>query len=232
MLKKVIVGLLAVLFLAAAVALGGTALWTYATFGSNGVLRFDAGTITPGPSARATIVDVDRFGATVPYIGDFGKTTLAVSSGERGDPTDTIFIGAAATPEVDAYLKATPYTVGIRDGDSWTTRDVPGVAKPALPREQSFWLDQAVGARPDITVPSERPLTLVVMHPSTIPTGPITLTIDFTVPDASTWILVMSVSAGVLALISLLLFVLLVRMLRRRGRHESGATRGSHAADG
>jgi len=31
----------------AVVALGGTALWTYATFGSNGVLRFDAGTITP-----------------------------------------------------------------------------------------------------------------------------------------------------------------------------------------
>ncbi|MBK9740179.1 MAG: hypothetical protein IPO93_11810 [Actinobacteria bacterium] len=230
--KKVVVGVIAAVLLVAGGACGAAALWAYDTFGSNGVMRFDAGTITPGPLARATIVDIDRFGATVPYIGQYGRTTLSVSSGERGDPSDTLFIGAAATSAVDEYLRSTPYAVGIRDGDAWITRDVPGVRVPELPREQEFWLAEAVGARPAIAMPAERPLTVVLMHPATVPTGPVTLSIDFTLPDASTWILGLAIAAAVLVLLSLLLFVLLFRMRRRPGRHQVGARGGSHAAHG
>lgn len=232
MVKKVLLGILAALLLVAGGALGAAAVWAYGTLGPDGVMRFDAGTISPGPQDHATIVDIDRFSATVPYIGELGTITLSISSGERGDPADTLFLGAAATTDVDAYLKGTAYAVALKDGDEWTTRAVPGEATPALPREQTFWIAQGVGAQPAIPVPPDRPLTLVMMHPSTVPTGPVTLSILFTVPQASNWVLGMAIAAGVLVLLAVLLVVLIVRMRTRRGRHQVGSSPRSHAADG
>ena len=218
-IKKILMGLLAVILLLAGGIAAAAAIWSYSTFGMDGQMSFDAGTISPGPVARSTILDVDRFGATVPYIGKYGTTTLSVSGEEPGDGTTTLFIGAAPTPEVDAYVKGTPYAVAFRDGDAWTTRDVPGTSPPALPRTQTFWTAQAVGARPAIVVPEERPLTLVLMHPSALPSGPLTLSIDFTVHNASRWITGLAIAAGVLLVLGIIALVMVFRVGGRKGRH-------------
>ncbi len=59
---------------------------------------------------------------------------------------------------------------------------MPGASALPLPREQDIWIADDVGRRASIEVPQERPLTLVLMHPSAIPSGPLALAVDFTVP--------------------------------------------------
>ena len=220
MVKRVLVAIVAVLLLLLGGALGAAAFWANGAFDDNGVMRFDAGTITPGTDARSTIVDVARFGATIPYIGDLGTTRLSVTTGESADPSNTLFIGAAATPDVDTFVKGSAYAVGIREGADWITREVPGALIPGLPRDQQFWLAQDVGRNPGIVVPSERPLTLLIMHPAGIPSGPLVLSIDFAIPQASQWVLGMAIASGVLLLVGLTLVFVVVRMRGRRGRHE------------
>lgn len=223
MVMKVLLGVAGVLLLLAGLAAGGLAAWASAVLGSDGALRIDAGTITPAEGTIATIVDVDRFSATVPYIGGLGTTRLAVASGDAGDPSDTVFVGAAGTPAVDEYLRGTPYSVAIREDGAWTVRAVPGTAVPALPREQDLWITDDVGRRASIEVPQERPLTLVLMHPSAIPSERLVLTVDFTLPGVATWVVSLLVAAGVLLGLGVVLLVLAVRRRRSTGRHAAGA---------
>jgi asparagine N-glycosylation enzyme membrane subunit Stt3 len=225
--KKILLGLLAAVLLLVGGALGAAAIWAYSTFGSNGLMSFSAGTITPGPQAKSLLLDVDRFGATVPYLQDYGTTTLSASTLQSGDPTQTLFLGAAPTPDVDAFVKGSPYAVAVRQGDSWTTRDVPGLAPPGLPTEQTFWLASGLGPRPSITVPTQRPLTLLIMHPSGLPTGPVAITIDFTVRNASTWIAGLAIASAGCLLLGIATLILLGRIRSHRGRHQ-----GELPADG
>jgi hypothetical protein len=71
-------------------------------------------------------------------------------------------------------------------------------------------------------VPEERPLTLVLMHPSAIPSDQLVLTVDFTVPGVTTWVVSLLVAAGVLVGLGVVLVVLAVRRRRRSGRHAAG----------
>jgi hypothetical protein len=221
--KRVIVGVLAILLIIGAVIAGATAIWAHGVFGSAGVLRFDAGTIVPTPGASATVIDIERFGATVPYLGSFGTTTLSASSAERGDPADTLFIGAADTEAVDAYLKGSTYSVALREGSSWLVRPVPGVSATPLPRDQGFWLAQDVGRPASIVVPDVRPLTVVIMHPAGVPSGPLVLSIDFSVPDASTWIAWLAAITAILLVAGVVLLLIALRRRPARGRHVAGA---------
>jgi hypothetical protein len=232
-LGRVVLGTAGVLLLLVSLVAGGVAAWASAVFGSDGVLRLDAGTITPAPGTIATVIDVDRFSATVPYVGDLGTTSLSVSSGDAGDPSDTMFVGAAGTPAVDAYLRGTPYSVAIREGDSWTVRAVPGASEPALPREQDLWITDDVGRRAAIQVPQERPLTLVLMHPSAIPSSQLALAVDFAVPGVMTWVAWLLGGAAVLLVAGAVLLVLALRRPRRAGRHAAGAApaAGSEVGD-
>ncbi len=226
MVKRVILGIFALLLIAAGAGAGVIAAWANGEFGPAGAMTFDAGTIVPAEGSQATVIDIERFDATIPFIGPLGTTTLSVSTGEAADPSDTLFIGAGSTADVDAYLKGAPYTVAIRSGSAWTTREVPGGVSPPLPREQDFWLEDAVGRHPDISVPDQRPLTVAVMHPAGLPTGPVTLGIDFRVPDAASWIRGFAIASVVLLLLGAILLVVAVRGGRRRagrGRHEAGA---------
>ncbi len=224
MVMRVVLGAAGVLLLLAGLAMGGLATWAAVVFGSDGALRFEAGTITPAPGTLATIIDVERFSATVPYVDSLGTTRLSVTSGEAGDPSDTVFLGAAGTPAVDAYLKGTPYSVALREGGTWSVREVPGAAVPLLPREQDLWITDDVGRRASIQVPSDRPLTLVLMHPSAIPSGPLSLTVDFTVPGVATWVVWLLVGAGALLVFGAVLLLVAVRRRTRTGRHAAGAS--------
>ncbi len=220
MVKRVLVAILAVLLLIMGGVLGAAAIWANSAFDENGVMRTDAGTIDPGANARSTIIDIDRFEASVPYIGELGTTRLTVMTGEGSDPSNTLFFGAAATSDVDTFVKGSAYAVGIRDGSEWVTREIPGALIPPLPRDQQFWLAQDVGRNPGIVVPSDRPLTLLVMHPSGVPSGPLTLSLDFAIPQIAKWVLGMAIAAVVLIIIAIILIIVVIRMRGRRGRHE------------
>jgi hypothetical protein len=230
---RVVLGVGGVLLLLGGLAAGSAAAWTSTVFGSDGALRIDTGTITPAPGTIATLIDVERFGASVPYLGSLGRTSLSVTSGDTGDPSDTMFMGAAGTAAVDAYLRGTPYSVAIREGDDWSVRAVPGTSVPPLPRQQDLWITDDVGRRASIEVPQERPLSLVLMHPSAIPSSQLALTVDVTLPGVTTWVIWLLVAAAVLIAAGVILLVLALRRRRGRGRHAAAGTpaTGAEVAD-
>ena len=223
MVKRIVLGAIAVLLILAAGTVGTAAAWGYATFVAAEGLRFDAGTITPGATDALTVVDVDRFSATIPYLDSLGQTRLIVASADRGDPSGTLFLGAAATADVDAFVKGAGYAVALREGSGWVVREVPGSQPPPPPVEQTFWITDDVGRSPQIIVPQTRPLTLVVMHPAGVPSGPLVLGAQFTIPAARTWVLWLGISAAVLLLLGIAFLILALRRPRGAGRHSAGA---------
>jgi hypothetical protein len=221
--KRIVLRIAAGLLILSAVVVGVVAAWGYTTFAAGGGLNVALGTITPGAQDTSTIVDVDRFSVTVPFLGSLGSSRLAVAPGDAADPSAMVFMGAAPTSAVDAYVKGTAYAVAIREGSEWTVREVPGSLAPQPPVDQSFWLAQDVGPAARISVPADRPLTLLIMNPNGLPGGPLDLSIDVTVPTASTWVLWLSVAAGVLFIVGIGLLLLARRGRRRRGKHAAGA---------
>ena len=221
MVKRIVLGLVAAVLILAAGVLGALAGWAHLTFADGGVIAFDAGTLTPGPTDTAVIVDVDRFGASIPYLDSVGTTALSAHPAGAGDPTATVFLGAASTADVDAYIKATSYAVAIRGQGGWELREIPGSAVPAPPGDQGFWIAEAVGRTASIGVPATRPLTLVMMNPSAVPVGPVSLTIDVAVPGVSSWVLGLGIAAVVLLIVGVVLLVLALRSPRAPGRHEA-----------
>lgn len=221
MVTRVIVGIIAGVLLLMGIASGAAAAWGYLTMGTDGLVRVDAGTIQPGAEAEAIVVDVERFSVDVPYIGALGETALSASSVDAG--ADPLFLGAASTPDVDAYLVGMPYSAAFRSGDTWSVRDVPGSA-PLAPTSSATWLVQDTGARPAVSVPGARPLSLVILRPSGSPTGAVRLSIDFTVAEAANWLLGLVIAAAVLIIVGVLLLFLALRRRRPRGKHALGAT--------
>ncbi len=221
MVKRIVLGFVAAVLILAAGVLGALAGWAHLTFADGGVIAFDAGTLTPGPTDTAVIVDVDRFGASIPYLDSVGTTALSAHPAGAGDPTATVFLGAASTADVDAYIKATSYAVAIRGQGGWELREIPGSAVPAPPGDQGFWIAEAVGRTASIGVPDTRPLTLVMMNPSAVPVGPVSLTIDVAVPGVSSWVLGLGIAAVVLLIVGVVLLVLALRSPRAPGRHEA-----------
>lgn len=227
MLRRVTLGLLAALALLSGVACGVAAVWTALVLGSaDGVLRYEIGAVTAGADSASLILDVDRFEADVPYIASWGETSFAVQS-ESGT---ALFLGAAPTPQADAYLRGVPYSVGVRSAGEWQVRDVPGVTQAQPPAEQAIWIEQAEGARPAISIPTTRPVTLVILPTDGGTLGRVDLGVDFTVPEVARYILWLSIASVMLVLLGLLLVFLAIQRLRP-GKHAAPKpVRGRHAA--
>jgi hypothetical protein len=221
--RRVVLTVLGVICVLGGLAAGAAAVWSVAVLGSDGVLRYGAGTITPGTASQATIIDVDRFSVSVPVVGALGDTTLSVTAPSAADPAAGAFIGAGTTRDVDAYLAGVPYSVALRDGTDWNVTDVPGGQPPLPPPDQRFWLAADSGPRAAIAVPSERPLTLVLMTPDGSPTGVLALSVDVTIASAGTYELWLSVTAAVLVAVGAVLLFLAFHRRRPRGRHAAGA---------
>ena len=219
MVKRIVLGIIAALLILGAAVTGTAAAWGYATFVAADGLAFDAGTIVPGQADALTVVDVDRFAATVPYLDSLGETRLGVTSVDRGDPSSTLFLGAASTSDADAFVKGAGYAVAVRDGAQWAVREVPGAQLPPPPGEQTFWIAADVGRAPHIIVPQARPLTLVIMHPAAVPSGPLVLSAQFAIPGARTWALSLGIAALVLLLLGIGFLVWALRRPRAAGRH-------------
>lgn len=223
MLKRALLGVVGVLLILAGTVLGSLAGWGYLTFANGGSLRFDLGTVVPGTSDTAIVLDVARFGASIPYLDAIGETQLAAHSAQPDGAGTPLFVGAASTSDADAYVRGTPYAVGLRDATGWQVRQIPG-AQPLPAATATPWLAQATGPTALVDVPTTRPLTVVVTRTDGAPVGAVALAADFAVPTAQTWALWAGVAALVLLIVGVVLLVLAFRRRRRpRGAHEAGA---------
>lgn len=223
MIRRILLALLALVLLAGGGATIAGGVWLLGTFGTEGVLRGSLGQIVPGDGSLATIVDVERFDVEVALPAGLTETRLAVQPAEG----DVLFLGAGPTSDLDAYLSGSPYTVAARSGAEWTTRDVPGDRPADLPGPAPWWLAIDQGPQPSITVPTERPLTIVVAHPGAQPSGPVDVSYEVLMPQARAGAIALFVGGGVLILLGLAAGVGAVLVGRRRGRHQR---RGAHAA--
>ena len=223
MVKRVLLGTVGALLVLVAAVVGSFAAWGYLTFGNGGSLRYDLGTVVPGATDTSIVVDVDRFGASIPYLDAIGETQLAARSAQPGGEGTSLFVGAARTPDADAFVKGTPYAVGIRTADGWQVRQIPGGS--ALPATTAVpWLSQASGSTALLDVPTSRPLTLVVARSDGAPVGAVLLGADFAVPTARTWAMWLGIAAAVVLIVGIVLLVVAVRRRRPRGAHEAGVT--------
>ena len=223
MVKRVLLGIVGALLVLVAAVVGSFAAWGYLTFGNGGSLRYDLGTVVPGATDTSIVVDVDRFGASIPYLDAIGETQLAARSAQPGGEETSLFLGAARTPDADAFVKGTPYAVGIRTADGWQVRQIPGGS--ALPATTAVpWLSQASGSTALLDVPTSRPLTLVVARSDGAPVGAVLLGADFAVPTARTWAMWLGIAAAVVLIVGIVLLVVAVRRRRPRGAHEAGVT--------
>ncbi len=223
MVKRVLLGIVGALLVLVAAVVGSFAAWGYLTFGNGGSLRYDLGTVVPGAADTSIVVDVDRFGASIPYLDAIGETQLAARSAQPGGEETSLFLGAARTPDADAFVKGTPYAVGIRTADGWQVRQIPGGS--ALPATTAVpWLSKASGSTALLDVPTSRPLTLVVARSDGAPVGAVLLGADFAVPTARTWAMWLGIAAAVVLIVGIVLLVVAVRRRRPRGAHEAGVT--------
>ncbi len=231
MVKRVLLGIVGALLVLVAAVVGSFAAWGYLTFGNGGSLRYDLGTVVPGAADTSIVVDVDRFGASIPYLDAIGETQLAARSAQPGGEGTSLFVGAARTPDADAFVKGTPYAVGIRTADGWQVRQIPGGS--ALPATTAVpWLSQASGSTALLDVPTSRPLTLVVARSDGAPVGAVLLGADFAVPTARTWAMWLGIAAAVVLIVGIVLLVVAVRRRRPRGAHEAGVTAAVAAGAG
>lgn len=222
MLKRILLGFVGVVLVLAAAVVGSFAAWGYVTFGNGGSLRYDLGTVVPGADETSIVVDVDRFGASIPYLDAVGTTQLAARSAQPGGSATSLFVGAARTPDADAFVKGTPYAVGIRTAGGWEVRQIPGPA--TLPAATTVpWLAQATGVTALLDVPTTRPLTLVITRADGAPVGAVIVAADFAVPTAQTWAMWMAIGAGIALIVGIVFLVLALRRRRPRGAHEAGA---------
>lgn len=223
MIRRVLLAVVALVLLAAGAATIAGGVWLLGTFGSDGVLRGSLGRIDPVPGTLSTIVDIERFEVDVSLPDGLAETRLAV----RPVAGDVLFLGAAPTPDLDAYLAGSPYTVAALSGSTWQTREVPGERPADLPGPAPWWLAIDQGPQPSISVPAERPLTVVVAHPGAQPTGAFDVSYEVLLPQARPASIALFAVGGVLLLLGVAAAVGAALVRGRRGRH---ARRGAHAA--
>jgi hypothetical protein len=165
--------------------------------------------------------------SAIPVPDNLGTLTLTVT-GRNGRE---VFVGAAATSDIDAYLTGAPYdvVVDLTAGEKATTRKVPGSQQPQPPASQGFWAAQSSGAPAVLTAHVPSGDTLVVMNADATPVVDADVVVTLTVAKVWTysWI---AVGAGVLlALLAALLFWR-ARVAGRRRREASAVQAQDEAA--
>ena len=214
MIRRVVLIVAGVLLLCLATGLGVSAMAIHSTFSPDGRLNLTVGTVDAG-SAQNMVMDIDRFSAAVPYVNALGETRLAISS------TGPVFVGIAATQDVDALIRGTTYAVATREGNGWGITTVPGSAG-ALPAQslgaQHMWLAASQGSSIDLMLPQSRPITLLIAGAG--PLEKVTVGAVVELAHASEFVTAGAIVAGVVASLGITLVVIGWVLRSRRGHHE------------
>lgn len=141
---------LALLILASGIGLVGLGVVAIQTFGSEGRLKLDSSPLESERDSYALVIDVANVDTGIPWGDKLGETTI----GARSVNQTSLFVGLAATADLDEYLREVPYDVVRIEGADWELSTVPGTGKPAPPRAERFWTTRGNGTAP--TIPFER----------------------------------------------------------------------------
>ena len=121
--------LLALLLFALGAGLIAVGIGGIQTFGSEGRLNLESPVLESGSQSHALVIDVADVDTGLPYSDKLGETTIGARSTDQG----SLFVGLAATPDLDEYLRGVPYDVVRNEGVGWELSTVPGTQKPDPP---------------------------------------------------------------------------------------------------
>ncbi|MCH9816394.1 MAG: hypothetical protein K0U64_08070 [Actinomycetia bacterium] len=218
---KLVSAILAVLLGIALLILGSLGVQT---FGTAGTLALESPTLESDADAYALVTDVVSVETGLPFSDALGDTTIGASSQNQ----KSLFIGLAATNQLDEYLLGVPYDV-VRDNEgNWETLSVPGAEKPKDPTRQDIWIRRSTGTSPEMrfTPASRGATTFVVMNAA----GDSGVTAQLAIGYKSDTVFPLSLAAIVLGVILIALGIWLAlrrRQARRRDRPTTAAMPGS-----
>lgn len=223
MLRRVISGFLALLFISVACLAVAGAGWLWSTFGSDGVVSNPLGRISGTAASQAVVIDVERVGADVPYLPVAGEAALVVTPGVGAPGPPEVFMAQAPMDTANEYLTGARYDVARYVDGAWSITPVPGFRDLDPPREAA-WSSSADGSTARLLLAVDTPTTVIVMNADGSPPVDVLLAVQMKVPDAVT-IAVVLVILAVIALVAGLLFLrAAMGRGRKRGSHEAAKT--------
>jgi hypothetical protein len=196
--------ILALLSLAVGAGLVAVGIAGIQTFGSEGRLNLESPVLESGPESYALVIDVADVETGLAWSEKLGETTI----GARSTDQVSLFVGLAATPDLDDYLNGVSYDVVRNEGVGWELSTVPGTKKPDSPRAEQFWTRRGTGESP--TIPFKQAsggkTTFVTMNSDGGPTVAAIMTVGY----RSSVIYPLSVGVVALGTVLILLAVFLV----------------------
>ena len=209
MAARVLLGIVAGLTLAMALALGAAAIWLWSAFAAPGAAVRSLGVIESG--APMVVIDVASVGASIP-LDLPGRVELAID----GDTAVTVLAGPTA--DIDGLVFGSAYDVASLDDGSWSVTSVPG-ARTTPPRAPGGDIVDVAGDPAVVDIAAVTPGSLVIMRTEGDRSA-MSLTLRLVVEDAGPIAMIGAGVAAFLLLVALVLLWAAVLGLRTRGRHE------------
>ena len=208
-MKRVLFSVIGAILMLFGLAIAGTGGTLTSIVGPSGEASTDVGKITGNGYALVlndfavnTFLDKD----SVDNLGEFNV-------GAKSQTSNQIFIGIAPTKVVNEYLSGSARgVVSDLQGGSARVIPIPGPVVPKAPADQNFWLVQAQGAAPSVSLSQSGPNTTVVVM-NVVPSKPVV--VDMTLGFASSSLFPIGLLLIIVGVLLLVLGVfLLVRGLR------------------
>ncbi len=140
---KALLGII-LLIVGALLAAGGAL--TALAFGPSGTLQSASTPLKTEPDGYALVADVVAVSAGFPGSSLLGTPTLGANSAG----TERLFVGIGSRADVDEYLAGASFAAVRQEGTQWQSLSIPGVKKPGVPADESFWIRRATGNEPAV----------------------------------------------------------------------------------
>jgi hypothetical protein len=221
---------LGVILLVVGIALAALGTVVALSVGSDDALSTEAARVR-GTGVAVVAEDFRVDTSSLPVPDGVGTLTLTVTARDGR----AMFVGSAATKDVDTYLTGAPYdvVVDLSAGAKATTRKVPGGQQPQPPGSQAFWAAQSSGAPASLSAHVIPGQSLVVMNADAVPVIDADLVVTLSVPGTWRYAWVAVAIGVLLVLVAFLAFWRAVVAGRRRKEAAlAGPVAGPDAAPG
>ncbi len=203
-----------ILLIAGALLAVGGAL-TAVAFGPSGTLQSASTPLKTDPDGYALVADVVAVSAGFPGSALLGTPTLGADS----TGTERLFVGIGSRADVDEYLAGASFEAVRQDGSAWQSLSIPGVKKPGVPTDESFWIRRATGNEPTVDfATSNGNATFVIMRADGTPDVRAQILIGYT----SRWVFPLALAALVIGVLLAIEGIVLLVRSRRGGRPAAG----------
>ena len=170
-------------------------------------------------------VDVDPGDISqIDAISSRSETVFTVSA--TGESDNDWLVGTTASELVEERLLGTRYCIAESSGDAWTVKSIevePGSPNLSVDGLRGRWANAGNGEKVVLPVPNPGE-TVVVSGGQGSDLGVIALVGEFRIQGGSTLALIGLVGGVITVVLGVVLLVVSIWGLRRRGRHEVGAS--------